>query len=384
MNFREVERARGLEVYPKRELTLVRGSGAEVWDEEGRRYLDCVGGIGVASVGHANPAVARAIAEQARTLVTCPGIFFNDRRAELLDKLVSIAPPGLTRAFLCNSGTEAVEAALKFARLATGRPGVVSAMRGFHGRTMGALSATFKKDYREPFAPLVPGFSFVPFGDAGKMRAAVGEDTAAVILEPVQGEGGVRPAAPGYLREVRAACDEAGALLILDESQTGFCRTGRMFACERYGVEPDLLCLAKAIAGGVPMGAVLAGDRLPPLIGKHGTTFGGNPLACAAALAAIRFMEDERLAERAEALGARFRERFSRAAPARVRAVRQTGLMIGIELRERCRPYLLTLMEHGVLALPAGATVIRLLPPLVITEAQLDEVVDTLAAVLGG
>ena len=383
MNSREVERIKGLEVYPKRELTLVRGSGAEVWDDRGRRYLDCVGGIGVASVGHANPAVARAVAEQARVLLTCPGIFYNDRRAELLEKLVSIAPPGLTRAFLCNSGAEAVEAALKFARLATGRTGIVAAMRGFHGRTMGALSATFRKDYREPFAPLVPGFSFVPFGDAAKLRAAVGPDTAAVLLEPVQGEGGVRPAAPGYLLAARAACDEAGALFILDEAQTGFCRTGRMFACERYDVGPDLMCLAKAIAGGVPMGAVLARDGLPPLVGKHGTTFGGNPLACAAALAAIRFMEDERLAERAEERGARFRERFSRRQPARVRAVRQLGLMIGIELRERGRPYLERLMERGVLALPAGSTVIRLLPPLVITEAQVDEVVEALVAALG-
>ena len=383
MNAQATERRYGLEVYPKRDLTLVRGRGAEVWDDRGRRYLDCVGGIGVASVGHANPLVAQAIAEQARILVTCPGIFYNDRRAELLQKLVSIAPPGLTRAYLCNSGAEAVETAFKFARIATGRTGIVSAMRGFHGRTMGALSATFKKEYREPFAPLVPGFAFVPFGDTEKMRAAVGDATAAVVLEPVQGEGGVRPADPAYLAAVRALCKEAGALLILDESQTGFCRTGRMFACEHYGVEPDLLCLAKAIAGGVPMGAVLAGDGLPPLVGKHGTTFGGNPLACAAALAAIRFMEDEGLAERAAQLGDRFGERLSRYPLARVRAVRRLGLMIGIELRERCRPYLERLLEAGVLALPAGATVIRLLPPLVITEAQVDEVAEALAAVLG-
>ena len=382
MNARDIERTYALEVYPKRDLTLVRGKGAEVWDDRGRRYLDCVAGIGVANVGHANPAVARAIADQARTLVTCPGIFYNDQRAQLLQKLVSITPAGLTRAFLCNSGAEAVEAALKFARFATGRPGIVSAMRGFHGRTMGALSATFRKDYREPFGPLVPGVSFVPFNDAAKMRAAVGEDTAAVVLEPVQGEGGVRPADPAYLQAVRAVCDASGAMLILDESQTGFCRTGRMFACERYEVEPDLLCLAKAIAGGVPMGAVLGGDRLPSLVGKHGTTVGGNPLACAAALAAIRFMEDERLDERAEMLGGRFNEGFTRQQPARVRAVRQIGLMIGIELRERCRPYLERLMEKGVLALPAGTTVIRLLPPLVITEAQMDEVVEALVAVL--
>ena len=382
MNWRETEREYALEVFPKRDITVVRGEGAWVWDDEGRRYIDCVGGIGVASVGHANPAVAEAVAEQARILVSCPGMFYNDVRARLLAELVSVAPAGLSRAFLCNSGAEAVEAAIKFARLATGRAGVVSAMRGFHGRTLGALSATFKKEYREPFEPLVPGFSFVPFNHEEKLRAAVSEDTAAVIIEPVQGEGGVRPASPDYLPAARRICDEAGAVLVFDEIQTGFCRTGRMFACDRYGVTPDLLCLAKAIAGGVPMGAVLGADRLQPPPGRHGTTFGGNPLACAAALAAIRFMRDERLCEKAEALGSRFRERFARCQPTRVRAVRQVGLMIGVELRERCRPYLEALMERGVLALPAGKTVLRFLPPLVITEAQIDEVVDALAEVL--
>ena len=382
MNARELERAYALEVFPKRDIAVVRGEGACVWDDEGRRYIDCVGGIGVASVGHANPAVAEAVAEQARVLVSCPGIFYNDVRARLLAELVSIAPAGLTHAFLCNSGAEAVEAAIKFARLATGRAGVVSAMRGFHGRTLGALSATHKKEYREPFEPLVPGFSFVPFNHIEKLRAAVSGDTAAVIVEPVQGEGGVRPASPDYLRAARRICDEAGAVLVFDEIQTGFCRTGRMFACDRYGVAPDVLCLAKAIAGGVPLGAVLAQDRLQPPPGRHGTTFGGNPLASAAALAAIRYMRDERLDERAEALGARFSERFARQRLARVRTVRQVGLMIGVELRERCRPYLEALAERGILALPAGTTVIRLLPPLVITEAQIDEVADTLTRVL--
>ena len=381
-SYRKTERRYALEVFPKRDITIVKGRGAEVWDDEGRRYIDCVAGIGVASVGHANPFVADALAEQARTLVTCPGIFYNDVRARLLEKLAAVAPPGLTRGFLCNSGAEAVEAAIKFARLTTGRTGIVSAMRGFHGRTMGALSATYKKEYRELFKPLVPGFSFVPFNNPARLREAVGEDTAAVLIEPVQGEGGIRPASAEYLRAAREICDETGAKLVFDEIQTGFCRTGRMFACERHGVTPDMLCLAKAIAGGVPLGAVLADWRiqLPP--GKHGTTFGGNPLACAAALAAIRFMEDERLAERAELLGARFRERFERRVPGRVRALRQVGLMIGVELKERCRPYIEMLAAKGVLTLPAGTTVIRLLPPLVISEAQIDEVADVLAEVL--
>ncbi|MYD15506.1 MAG: acetylornithine/succinylornithine family transaminase [Gemmatimonadetes bacterium] len=380
---RDIERRYALEVFPKRDITLVRGRGAVVWDDEGRRYIDCVAGIGVASVGHANEAVADALAAQARTLVTCPGTFYNDARARLLEKLASIAPAGLTRGFLCNSGAESVEAAIKFARLTTERAGVVSAMRGFHGRTLGALSATWKKDYREAFEPLVPGFSFVPFNNAAKLRAAVGADTAAVVLEPVQGEGGIRPASAEFLRMAREVCDETGALLVFDEIQTGFCRTGRMFACEHHGVVPDMLCLAKAIAGGVPLGAVLANDRIRPPPGKHGTTFGGNPLVCAAALAAIGFMEREGLADRAEALGTRFRASFEPRMPGRVRALRQVGLMIGIELRERCRPYINALAEAGVLTLPAGTTVIRLLPPLVIREEQVDEVVAVLVRVLG-
>lgn len=388
MSARGTEERCALRVYPWRGITLVRGDGAEVEDDQGRRYIDCVGGIGAANVGHANPEVARAVAEQARTLTACPGIFHNDQRARLMDKLVSLAPGALARVFLCNSGAEAVEAALKLARLATGRVRVVAAVRGFHGRTMGALSATFATKYRKPFEPLVPGASFVPFGDAAKLRAALGAgkggdgDVAAVLLEPVQGEGGVRPASGDYLRAAREACDEAGALLILDEVQTGFCRTGRMFACEHYDVAPDMLCLAKAVGAGVPLGAVLANDKVPPAISLHGTTSAGSPLACAAALAAIRFMEDRDLASRSRGLGAFFSERFAKPWPARVRAVRQIGLMIGVELRERCRPHLDALARRGVLALPAGAGVIRLLPPLVITEEQLARVADALTATL--
>lgn len=382
MNAAATERAFALELFAKRGVALVRGAGAEVWDEAGRRYLDCVGGIGAASVGHANEAVAEAVAVQARTLVACAGFFCNDRRAALLRKLVEIAPPGLDRAFLCNSGAEAVEAAIKLARLHTGRNRVVAAMRGFHGRTLGALSATHKKSHRDGFGPLVPGFSFVPFNDEAKLRAAVTEEVAAVMLEPVQGEGGVRPARPEYLKAARDACDASGTLLVFDEVQTGFCRTGRMFACERWGVFPDMLCLAKGIAGGVPMGALLCpGDvRCPP--GKHGTTFGGGPLACAAALAAISFMQREGLAERAEALGARFVSRFARRPPSRVRDVRHAGLMIGVELKERAGPFLAALAQRGVLALSAGATVVRLLPPLVISEDQIDEVASALLDVL--
>lgn len=382
-HIRDTESRYSLDIYPKRDLTIVRGAGATLWDATGRAYIDCAAGIGVASVGHANPMVAEALAQQARTLITCPGIFYNDVRARLLEKLVGVAPDGIERAFLCNSGTEAVEGALKFARHSTGRTRVISAMRGYHGRTMGALSATHKKEYREPFQPLPEGFSYVPFNNLDKLAAALDDDTAAVVLEPVQGEGGIRPGDTAFFQGVRALCDEQGALLVLDEVQTGFCRTGRMFACEHFDLRPDILCVAKAMAGGVPMGAVLVGERVKPLRGLHGSTFGGNPLACAAALAAIEFMQREDLAGQAARKGQYFIEAFAAVRPARVRDVRHAGLMIGIELKERVQPFLVALMERGVLALPAGPTVLRLLPPLVITEAELDAVVEALALVLG-
>ena len=382
MNTQETERRYAFEVYPKRGLTLVRGAGAVVWDDAGRSYLDCAAGTGVAGLGHAHPAVVEAITRQARTLITCGGVFYNDRRAELLAKLAQAAPEGLTRAFLCNSGAEAIETAFKFARLQTGRTGVVAAMRGFHGRTMGALSATHKKAYREPFAPLVPGVAHVPYNNLDRMAEAVTDRTAAVVLEPIQGEGGVHRAGGDYLRGVRALCDERGALLIADEIQTGFCRTGRMFAVEHSGVRPDVMCVAKGIAGGVPMGAALFGGAVQPAVGIHGSTFGGNPLACAAAAATIDYLVEHDLAGRAAASGAYFRELFERSRPACVRELRQYGLMIGIELKERAQPHLIALMEQGVLALPAGGTVIRLLPPLVIEREQIEAVVAALCKVL--
>ena len=381
MNILTTEQRCAFEVFPKRALAIVRGDGAMLYDESGRAYIDCVAGVGVASVGHSNPDVVRAIGEQAQTLITCPGIFYNDVRARLLEKLVSITPPSVKRAFLCNSGAEANEAAIKLAMHATGRRKFVCAMRGFHGRTMGALSATHK--YRNAWEPLLDGFEFVPFNNAVKLGAAVDDTTAAVIVEIVQGEGGVRLGDPAFFAAARELCDARGALLIVDEVQTGFCRTGRFFACEHHGVRPDLLCLAKAMAGGVPMGAVLASDAVTPEIGMHGSTFGGNPLACAASLATIEVMEREGLAEQARAKGARFADVFARRKSSKVRDVRQIGLMIGIELKERARPHIEALMARGVLVLPAGPTVIRLLPPLVIEDDALDEVAVRLHEVLG-
>ena len=370
-------------VTAKRPVAIVRGEGARIWDSEGREYIDCVAGHGVGIVGHCNPAVVEAIRQQAGVLITCPEIFHNDVRARLLERLVSLAPQGLERAFLCNSGTEAVEAALKLARLSTGRSGIVATMRGFHGRTMGALSATWEPKYRDPYLPLVPGFSHVPYNKLDAMRQAVDENTAAVILEVVQGEGGVNPGSQEYLLGVRNLCDEKGALLIVDEVQTGFGRTGKLFACEHSGVLPDLMCVAKGIAGGVPMGAVLIGSRVGNIKpGVHGTTFGGNPLACAAALATLDYIVEHDLPGQAARKGAWALERLGRIEARVIRQIRGLGLMIGVELRQRATPYLKALMEEGVMALPAGKTVVRLLPPLVITDDDLARVCDAVEKVL--
>ncbi len=375
-------------VYPKREVAIVRGEGARVWDENGREYIDCVGGHGVAIVGHCNPAVVEAICQQSRKLITCPEVFYNDVRAQYIEKLLAVAPAGLNRVYLSNSGTEAIEAALKFARLSTGRPGIIAAMRGFHGRTMGALSATWEPHYREPFLPLVPGFSHVPYNQIEALREAVTENTAAVLLEVVQGEGGVNLGDGDYMLSVRDLCDEKGALLIIDEVQTGFGRTGKLFAVEHYGLRADLLCLAKGIAGGVPMGATLIGEQVQNLSsGAHGSTFGGNALAAAAASAALDYLLAHDLPGEAARKGAWALQRLGRIQARLIREVRGLGLMIGIDLRKRVTPYLKALMDNvgfevGVLALPAGSTVLRLLPPLVISDQELATACDAIERVL--
>jgi len=381
-DFKKLEQTYEFDVYPKREIVLVRGKNARVWDSEGKEYIDCVAGHGVASIGHCNEKVIEAIEKQAGQLISCAGTFYNDARASLLEKLMSIAPKSLKRAFLCNSGTETVEAAIKFARFTTKRKEFITAMRGFHGRTMGAMSATFNPEYRKDFEPIVEGFHYVPFNNFEKLLEKVNDQTAAVILEIVQGEGGVHIGDRDYFAKVRKLCNERNLLLIIDEVQTGFCRTGKMFACNHFDLEPDILCLAKAIAGGLPMGAVLCSDKIEAPVGKHGSTFGGNPLVCAAAIAAIDYMLENRLDEQARAKGDYFVEKIEQHSFANVREIRHLGLMIGIELKDKSTPYLLKLMEKGVLALPAGATVLRLLPPLTISYEDLDFVAEQLAGVL--
>ncbi|WP_376793870.1 [LysW]-lysine hydrolase [Thermogemmatispora sp.] len=382
----ELERAYSSGVYNKRPVEIVRGAGALLWDANGRCYIDCASGHGVANIGHGRTEIAAALAAQAQRLITCPESLYNDVRAALLERLAGVMPSGLRRFFLCNSGAEAVEGAIKFARLATGRPGIIATLRGFHGRTFGALSATWERSYREPFAPLVPGITHVRYNDLAAVERALDEQTAAVLIELVQGEGGVHVADPSYVGELARLCRERGVLLIVDEVQTGCGRTGRFLACEHYGLQPDLLCLAKGIAGGLPMGVVALGERVVAsgrlVPGVHGSTFGGNPLVCAAALETLNILEREGLAARAARLGQHALERLRALESPLIREVRGLGLLLGIELRTRVQPYLEALLERGVLALPAGPNVIRLLPPLVISQEQLDQALDRLAEVL--
>jgi acetylornithine/LysW-gamma-L-lysine aminotransferase len=385
MNSREIietENKHTSGVYAKQTLTIVRGQGASLFDADGVEYLDCSSGHGVANLGHAHPKVAEALYKQASTLITLFETFPNDQRAMLMEKITSLVP-GMDRVFFCNSGTEAVEASLKFARISTGRKNIIAAMRAFHGRTYGSLSATFNKKYREGFEPLLPGISHVAYNNIEALDKAVNKETAAVILEVVQGEGGVYPASAEYIQAARRVCDERGALLIVDEIQTGFGRTGRMFALQHFGVTPDLLTCAKSLAGGVPMGAVLIGPNVKNLTpGVHGSTFGGNPLSCAAANAALDVMKEEDLPGQAAAKGAYLMDKLKEINSPNIREVRGLGLMVGIEMKQKVTPYIKMLQERKIIALNAGLTVIRLLPPLVITYEQIDHLVGELTEVL--
>jgi acetylornithine/LysW-gamma-L-lysine aminotransferase len=380
LNLLEEQHSSG--TYLKRDLNIVRGEGATLYDDAGRAYIDLVGGQGSANLGHCHPAIVEAIRQQSVELITCPELFHNPVRAHYQAELCRAI--GMSRAFLCNSGTEANEAALKIARLKTGRMGYIAAMRGFHGRTMGSLSVTWDKSYREPFNPLISKVTHIPYNNIEKLVAALTPDTAAVILEVVQGEGGVHPAQAGYLQQVQDACQANGTLLIIDEVQTGFGRTGTLFAHQQDGIQPDLLTMAKSMAGGLPMGAVLMHEslgELPPA--SHGSTFGGNPLACAAGLSALEVYEHSGLIERAQRLGDEVRVWLTANAPeAQVREVRGRGLMFGLELRGKVAPVLKALQERGVVALPAGPSVLRLLPPLVIDEDDLWEAVRRIVEVL--
>ncbi len=379
----EIERADLIPLYAKRDIALVRGEGSYLFDAAGNRYLDAMSNYGVASLGHAHPRFTAAMTEQLGLLTTGHQSFGSDVRAELLTEIAQIAPEGLSRSFLSNSGAEAVEAALKFAQAFTGKRRLVAARRGYHGRTLGALSATADKKYREPFEPLPLPSVHVAWNSAEAIEAEIDDATAAIILEPIQGEGGIHVADPEYLRAVRQIAIRHNVLLIVDEIQSGF-RTGAPFASVAAGITPDIIVTAKAIANGFPIGLTLVTEPISASLpgGAHGSTFGGNPLAARAALETLRIFREDGLYDRAATVGAEIVSRIEALKHPGIRAVRGKGLMIGIELKQKSTPVLRGLQERGVLTLPAGTTVIRLLPPMIWENAQVDELMVALEDVL--
>ncbi|HEY7908661.1 MAG TPA: aspartate aminotransferase family protein [Thermomicrobiales bacterium] len=380
---RDIENADLIPLYAKRDVALVRGAGTALWDSDGKEYLDCMSAYGAAILGHAHPAVTEAITRQAATLTTCHQSFYNDQRAQYLQLVMQHTPPGITRAFFCNSGTESVEAALKFARAATGRQHLVATRRAYHGRTMGSLAVTGDNKYREAYAPMYGTVTHVNYGDPDSL-GAITDETAALILEPIQGEGGIHPAPDGYLKAAREACDAHGALLIFDEVQTAF-RTGALFRASAEGVTPDLISISKAIANGIPMGLTLMTEvvsaQVPP--GTHGNTFGGSPLACAAAHATLATILNDGLLEQSREVGEHFVTGLRGLNHPLVRDVRGRGLMIGVELKTKVTPVLRRMQEAGLLALPAGGLIIRFLPSLLLTKEEADRAVALFAQALG-
>lgn len=371
--------------FPAKPLEVERAEGAYLYTTDGRRIIDLGGANhGTANLGHSHPRVVKAIQEQSQRVIHVTANVPNPARGEFLEALHDALPGHFETSFLCNSGTEAVEAAMKFAITKTGRKRFVSTRNAFHGRTLGALGATWRPQYRQPFEGATPAVDFVPYNDEGELADAVNGEIAAVIVEPVQGEGGVVPAADGYLEAAQRIARENGALLIVDEIQTGIGRTGFDFAVQASACEPDVLLLGKSIAGGVPMGVVAmtreVAQSMPP--GGHGTTFGGAPLACAAGRAALDVLREEALSERAAQLGERFMHRLQSIKSPLIRQIRGRGLMIGVDLRVKPAQALADLLEAGFLALPAATTTIRFLPPLVINETDLMEAADELERIL--
>jgi len=367
-------------VFSEKPLSIERGDDVHVYDDAGTEYLDFGASYACTPAGHCHPEVVDAVRSQVGELLYAQASYGNGTRDVLYERLAAFAPDGLDDVWLCSSGTEANEAALKFARSATGREKVVAAKRAFHGRTMGALAATWKPQYREPYEPVMPGVEFVEYGDADALAEAVDDETAAVLLEPVQGEGGVHPAPEGYLQAARDATDDVGAALVLDEIQTGVGRTGTHWACQSRDVTPDILTAAKGLASGLPLGATVCADWVAEGAASHGSTFSGNPLVAAAATATLDVVEGDSLAENASGVGGYLQSELE-ALP--VRDVRGEGLMVGVEVKRGANRLLKRLaIEHQVLALPAGRTVVRLLPPLTATTSHADAVVDALADVL--
>ena len=374
-------------LYQRFPVTIERGQGAAVWDVQNRQYIDCMAGYGVALLGHRNRRVTDAIRAQIGKIITVHSSLYNPPRERFRKMLVGLAPDGLEQVHLNNSGAESVEAAMKFAKKYTGRKKMIAMKGSYHGKSLGALSITFGPKYRRPFEPLIEGAEFVQFGNADALRESVDGDTAFVIVEPVQGESGINVAPDGFLQEARSICDRNGALLIFDEIQAGLGRTGRLWACQHWGVTPDILCLAKGIAGGGPMGATLARPEIIGSMskGEHSSTFGGNPLSCAAGIATLDALTLDGLVENSAAMGRMFAEglhSLKERHPRMIREVRGRGLMIGVELKFEVRRVLERLIGRGVLMLYSGRNILRILPPLVISEEEAARVLEALDAVL--
>ncbi|MCH6585905.1 MAG: acetylornithine/succinylornithine family transaminase [Thaumarchaeota archaeon] len=373
-------------LYQRFPVTIEKGVGAHVWDIDGKEYIDCMGGYGVALVGHQNQRVNKAIKEQLDKIITVHSSLYNKTREEFLKMLIGLAPKGLTQVHLNNSGAEAIEAAIKFARKFTGKKGMVAMKGSYHGKSFGALSLTFGPKYRKPFEPLVEKVSFASFGDIESLRSVIDDDTAFVILEPIQGESGIIVAPEGFLQEVRKLCDEKGILLIFDEIQAGLGRTGRLWACDHWNTAPDILCLAKGIAGGVPMGATLVRPDILASMnkGEHSSTFGGNPISCAAGIAALKALTEDGLIENSEKMGKIFREGLEKLKEKHtmIREIRGKGLMIGIEMKFEIKDILMGLIKEGILMLYSGRNILRILPPLVISEDDITKVLHALDSIL--
>jgi len=373
-------------LYQRFPVTIEKGLGSRVWDTDGKEYIDCMGGYGVALVGHRNERVVNALKSQLEKIITVHSSFYNKTREEFLQLLVSLAPKGLSQVHLNNSGAEAVEAAIKFARKFTGKKGMVAMNGSYHGKSMGALSLTFNPKYRKVFQPLVEKTSFAKFGDIESLRSTIDEDTGFVIMEPIQGESGIKVAPDGFLQDVRKLCDDKGILLIFDEIQSGLGRTGRMWAAEHWNTAPDIMCIAKGIAGGVPMGVTLVKSEILAVMskGEHSSTFGGNPLSCAAGIAALQALTQDGLIVNAEKMGKKFFDGLEDLKEKHkiIREIRGKGLMIGIELKFEVKDILLDGIKNGVLLLYSGRNILRLLPPLVISEEDITKVLETLDVLL--
>ena len=373
-------------LYQRFPVTIEKGVGAHLWDIDGKEYIDCMGGYGVALVGHQNQRVNNAIKKQLDKIITVHSSLYNKTREEFLKMLIGLAPKGLTQVHLNNSGAEAIEAAIKFARKFTGKKGMVAMKGSYHGKSFGALSLTFGPKYRKPFEPLVEKVSFASFGDIESLRSVIDDETAFVILEPIQGESGIIVAPEGFLQEVRKLCDEKGILLIFDEIQAGLGRTGRLWACDHWNTAPDILCLAKGIAGGVPMGATLVRPDILASMnkGEHSSTFGGNPISCAAGIAALKALTEDGLIENSEKMGKIFREGLEKLKEKHtmIREIRGKGLMIGIEMKFEIKDILMGLIKEGILMLYSGRNILRILPPLVISEDDITKVLHVLDSIL--